>query len=206
MVSTDADELVDAVGRRSCCACGLRRGRVGHDADRERAVITRDLRDDRRRAGARCRRPCRRSRRPCRRPRAASAMRCTSSSAALRPTSGLPPAPSPLVSCGPSWILVGARLVSSACASVLAAMNSTPSRPLGDHGVERVAAAAAHADDLDPRVQLRVVRELDRDCPFLLPPSWRLPLPVRHRLCRRSGSPTRGRSRHLHQPWLRRLP
>ncbi len=48
----------------------------------------------------------------------------------MRPQSGFPPAPRPLVSWGPSWILVGARLVSSACASVLAAMNSTPSRPL----------------------------------------------------------------------------
>ena len=58
-----------------------------------------------------------------------SRRRSTSSSAARRPTSGLPPAPSPRVSFSPSCILIGARLARSACASVLAAMKSTPGRP-----------------------------------------------------------------------------
>src|SRR5664279_2171815 len=43
--------------------------------------------------------------------------------------SGLAPAPSPLVSRAPSWSLRGARLCDSACASVFAAMNSTPCSP-----------------------------------------------------------------------------
>ncbi len=50
-----------------------------------------------------------------------------SSSAALRPTSGLPPAPRPLVSFEPSCILTGARFSCRAWQSVLAARNCTPS-------------------------------------------------------------------------------
>ncbi len=51
------------------------------------------------------------------------------SSAALRPTSGFAPAPSPRVSSRPTSSLTSASLISSACASVLIAMNSTPRRP-----------------------------------------------------------------------------
>ena len=58
-----------------------------------------------------------------------------------RPTSGLAPAPSPF---SPSCSLTGARLVASACASVLATMNSTPRNAGRDHRVDRVAATAAH--------------------------------------------------------------
>ena len=63
-------------------------------------------------------------------PRMASAMRSRSSTAAWRPMSGLAPAPSPLVSALPrcSWVFACPRL--SACASVLAQMNSTPCTPL----------------------------------------------------------------------------
>src|SRR5215472_10737171 len=50
-----------------------------------------------------------------------------SSSAALRPTSGLAPAPSPLVSFAPSCSLTGACDSLRACKSVFAVMNSTPS-------------------------------------------------------------------------------
>ena len=53
----------------------------------------------------------------------------SASSAAFLPTSGLAPAPRPRVSSRPSCSLVGARVLPSACASVLAAMNSTPNRP-----------------------------------------------------------------------------
>src|SRR2546426_5433728 len=49
-----------------------------------------------------------------------------SSSAALRPTSGLLPAPRPCVSLLPSCTLTGAGELRSACMSVLATMNSTP--------------------------------------------------------------------------------
>ena len=52
-----------------------------------------------------------------------------SSTAACRPTSGLAPAPRPLVSFPPIWIFTGARFDRSACRSVLMAMNSTPCRP-----------------------------------------------------------------------------
>jgi hypothetical protein len=51
-----------------------------------------------------------------------------------------------------------ASLMSSACASVLMAMNSTPFRPGVDHAVDGVDAAAADADDLDDRqVVLRTI-------------------------------------------------
>ncbi|SLI64949.1 Uncharacterised protein [Mycobacteroides abscessus subsp. abscessus] len=51
------------------------------------------------------------------------------SSAALRPTSGSAPAPRPRVSSRPTSSLTSASLISSACASVLTAMNSTPLSP-----------------------------------------------------------------------------
>src|SRR5690606_33884600 len=51
------------------------------------------------------------------------------SSAAARPTSGCEPAPSPSVTCAPSWISRSALDVVRACASVLATTNSTPFRP-----------------------------------------------------------------------------
>ena len=49
-----------------------------------------------------------------------------SSTAALRPISGLPPEPSPSVSLAPIWILWGARFPRRTCESVFVAMNSTP--------------------------------------------------------------------------------
>ena len=52
-----------------------------------------------------------------------------SSSAAWRPTLGSAPAPRPLVSLPPIWIFTGAGFAFSACASVLATMNSTPEMP-----------------------------------------------------------------------------
>src|SRR6266568_2042976 len=60
-------------------------------------------------------------------PSSASMILSVSSSAALRPTSGLAPAPSPFVSFAPSCSFAGACESFSACKSVLAAMNSTPS-------------------------------------------------------------------------------
>ena len=48
------------------------------------------------------------------------------SSAAARPISGRAPAPRPCVIFMPSWMRVGALLLASDCASVLATMNSTP--------------------------------------------------------------------------------
>jgi hypothetical protein len=51
------------------------------------------------------------------------------SSAALRPTSGSAPAPSPRVSSRPTSSFTSASLISSAWASVLIAMNSTPLSP-----------------------------------------------------------------------------
>src|SRR5579862_1151643 len=60
-------------------------------------------------------------------PSRASMILSVSSSAALRPTSGLAPAPRPLVSFAPSCSLTGAWHNFSAWRSVLAAINSTPS-------------------------------------------------------------------------------
>ena len=61
---------------------------------------------------------------PCR----ASMIFSESSRAACRPTSGLLPAPSPLVSLAPIWIFSGAREPFRAWQSVFATMNSTPCR------------------------------------------------------------------------------
>src|SRR5690348_5545608 len=63
-------------------------------------------------------------------PLMSSSMRSRSSSAASRPTSGLAPAPRPLVTVVPSCIVVLARFLLSACASVFIEMNSTPCTPL----------------------------------------------------------------------------
>src|SRR5213593_1525323 len=60
-------------------------------------------------------------------PSRASMIFSVSSSAALRPTSGFAPAPRPLVSFAPSCNFTGACDSFSACRSVLAVMNSTPS-------------------------------------------------------------------------------
>src|SRR4029077_1535146 len=60
-------------------------------------------------------------------PSSASIIFSVSSSAALRPTSGLAPAPSPLVSFAPSCNFTGACDSFSACRSVFAVINSTPS-------------------------------------------------------------------------------
>ena len=51
------------------------------------------------------------------------------SSAAAKPTSGLAPAPRPLVSSEPMFSLMSASVIRSAWLSVLTAMNSTPLRP-----------------------------------------------------------------------------
>ena len=60
-------------------------------------------------------------------PSSASMILSESSSAARRPTSGFAPAPRPLVSLTPSWSFTAAFELWSACTSVFAAMNSTPS-------------------------------------------------------------------------------
>ncbi len=62
-------------------------------------------------------------------PSSASMILSASSSAALRPISGLAPAPRPFVSLTPSWILTGACDICSACKSVFAVTNCTPSTP-----------------------------------------------------------------------------
>ncbi len=62
-------------------------------------------------------------------PSSASQIFSVSSIAAWRPTSGLAPAPRPLVSLLPTWIFTGARFARSACRSVLTAMNSMPCSP-----------------------------------------------------------------------------
>src|SRR5882724_7076756 len=62
-------------------------------------------------------------------PSRASIILSASSRAPRRPISGLAPAPRPLVSLVPNWIFTGARDICSACKSVLATTNSTPSTP-----------------------------------------------------------------------------
>ncbi len=60
-------------------------------------------------------------------PAMASSIRSRSSIAACRPISGFAPAPRPLVMCVPIWITVRLDALSSAWASVLAQIKSTPS-------------------------------------------------------------------------------
>ena len=62
-------------------------------------------------------------------PLSASLMSSRDSCAAPVPTSGFAPAPRPLVSSWPMFSLMSASHIASACASVFAAMNSTPRRP-----------------------------------------------------------------------------
>ena len=62
-------------------------------------------------------------------PRNVSRMSSRLSSAAFWPISGCAPAPRPRVSFSPICMRFGARDLSSACASVLTAMNSTPCSP-----------------------------------------------------------------------------
>ena len=60
-------------------------------------------------------------------PLSSALMRSYSSIAAWRPSSGLEPAPSPRVTCGPMCSVMSAVDCCSDCRSVLMAMNSTPS-------------------------------------------------------------------------------
>ncbi|VWM24072.1 Uncharacterised protein [Collinsella intestinalis] len=62
-------------------------------------------------------------------PASASAISSRLSSAALRPTSGLAPAPRPRVMSVPMWTLMSASEMARAWASVLMATNSTPRIP-----------------------------------------------------------------------------
>ena len=62
-------------------------------------------------------------------PLSASLMSSRDSAAAPWPTSGLAPAPRPLVSSWPMFSLMSASHIASACASVLQATNSTPRSP-----------------------------------------------------------------------------
>ena len=149
----DRDDRVDAVAQRLEAALGLQLPllafeleRLGDDGDGQRAELAGEAGDHRRRAGAgaaaeaggdedhvgaverlddlvgvlerrlRGRRSDRRRRR------------------------------APWSACAPICSLIGAALSCSACRSVLATMNSTPSRPGLHHAVDGVAAAAADAD------------------------------------------------------------
>ena len=62
-------------------------------------------------------------------PLSASLMSSRDSAAAPKPTSGLAPAPRPFVRSCPILSLMSASVICSACASVLAEMNSTPRSP-----------------------------------------------------------------------------
>ena len=82
-------------------------------------------------------------------PSRASMILSASSSAALRPTSGLAPAPRPLVSFTPSWILTGARESLQRLQVGVGDHELDAFEVRLDHAVDGVAAAAADADDLD---------------------------------------------------------
>src|ERR1022692_32546 len=86
---------------------------------------------------------------PCR----ISTMRSVFSSAAWRPTSGLEPAPRPLVILAPSCSLLGTRQAVSAWRSVFMAWNSTPSRPSST-----MRATALHPPPPTPITLMRVPR------------------------------------------------
>ena len=111
------------------------------------------------------------------------------SSAACRPISGSPPAPSPLVSLLPTWIFLSALLMASACASVLMAMNSTPRSP-----AEIIRFTALLPPPPTPTTLIAAYRRRSRSmCPITMAPltavstlrrvahhirSWRVRLPA----------------------------
>ena len=84
-----------------------------------------------------------------------SAMRSRSSIAASRPISGLAPAPRPRVSAVPSCSCSGAVERFSACASVLAQMNSTSTSPCAIMCSTALPPQPPIADDLDDGAFLR---------------------------------------------------
>jgi hypothetical protein len=126
-VSTSAAERLDP-GLGLVRARALEAERLGHDADRQRADLARDPRDDGRRAGAGA---------------AALAGRDEDHVRALQqrldlvvllhrrqaPSSAFAPDPSPRVTCAPMWTVTSAVHCCSDCTSVLIAMNSTPGDP-----------------------------------------------------------------------------
>ena len=96
-------------------------------------------------------------------PSSASMIFSESSSAARRPTSGFAPAPSPLVSFTPSCSFTGGlrqlqRLAVGVGGDELHALHAG-----GDHAIDGVAAAAAHADDFDLRAARNFVVILNAD-------------------------------------------
>jgi hypothetical protein len=100
-------------------------------------------------------------------PEIASAMRWISS-AALLADLGVGAGAEALGQGAAELHLVGREVASSAWRSVLAATNSTPSRPLADHGVDGVAATTADADDQD----LGVVDVVEVDEGHVISPVW----------------------------------
>ena len=164
----DDDRGIHAIHQLGDAALGLVHAalafegeRLGDHADGERAHLAGQRGDDRRRAGAGA---------------AAQAggdehhvgafegfddLVGIFQSAALRPTSGLAPAPRPLVSFTPSWILTGAR-DSLQRLQVGVGDHELDAFQAGvDHAVDGVAAAAAHADDFDLGVVQRLFVEVD---------------------------------------------
>ena len=84
-----------------------------------------------------------------------SAMRSRSSIAASRPISGRAPAPSPRVSVVPSCSCDRRARALERLRVGVGADEVDAGQPAADHVLDRVAAAAAHADDLDDRAVLR---------------------------------------------------
>ena len=121
-----------------------------------------DLGDDRARRRCRCRRPRRAVMNTMSAPLSTSSISSRWSSAACRPISGSEPAPRPRVIWRPMSSFTSASLMSSDCASVLTAMNSTPLSPASIMRLTALHTAAADADDLDHReVVLRLAQHVD---------------------------------------------
>ena len=84
-----------------------------------------------------------------------SAMRSRSSIAASRPISGFAPAPRPRVSVEPELQLRARGRALQRLRIGVGADELHARQPAVDHVLDRVAAAAAHADDLDDRAVVR---------------------------------------------------
>jgi hypothetical protein len=96
-------------------------------------------------------------------PASTSAKRCTSSSADLRPISGLPPAPRPLGELRPELDLDGRQVALERLCIRVGRDELDAFEAARDHRVEGVAAAPTNTHHFDPRVKSRVVCKLNRD-------------------------------------------
>ena len=120
-----------------------------------------------------------------------SRRRSSSSSAALRPISGLPPVPRPRVSICPICSRIGARVVLQRLSVGIDRDEIDVAQSRRDHVIDRVAAASARADHLDPRARIGILNQLNHFTDSSSTPIARIRRAARSSASSRS-SPLRG--------------